>query len=136
MATTPRQRHWGEVNRPDTGATQVRVYVWELPVRVSHWLTVTSVAVLAFTGYYIHDPFIIARGRTDYLMGTMRFIHLTAAFVFIASFILRVYWFFKGNEWARWDNFVPVHRSRWQGMGEMVRYYRKVQAPGEAGGKT
>jgi Ni/Fe-hydrogenase 1 B-type cytochrome subunit len=123
MATMLRQRHWGEVNRPDTAVTQVRVYVWEMPVRVSHWLTVASVAVLAFTGYYIHDPFIIARGRDDYLMATMRFIHLIAGFVFIASFILRMYWFFRGNEWAHWSNFIPVRRRRWEGMGEMVRYY-------------
>jgi Ni/Fe-hydrogenase 1 B-type cytochrome subunit len=123
MATIARRRYWGEVNRPDIDANQVRVYVWEMPVRVSHWLTVASVAVLAFTGYYIHDPFIIARARDAYLMGTMRFIHLIAGFVFIASFILRVYWFFRGNEWAHWSNFIPLRRRRWEGAGEMVRYY-------------
>jgi len=54
-----RQRHWGEVNRPDTGVTQVRVYVWELPVRVSHWLIVLplrSYRLLAITST-IHSSF-------------------------------------------------------------------------------
>jgi Ni/Fe-hydrogenase 1 B-type cytochrome subunit len=36
-----------------------RVYVWELPVRAFHWVHVASVAVLAFTGYYIGNPFIV-----------------------------------------------------------------------------
>lgn len=120
---TARPRHWAEVNRPDTGVTQVRVYVWELPVRVSHWLGVLCIAVLSFTGYYIHNPFIISRGNTAYMMGTMRFIHLLAGFVFIGVFILRIYWFFRGNHWSRWTAFIPIRRRRWRGMGYMVRYY-------------
>jgi Ni/Fe-hydrogenase 1 B-type cytochrome subunit len=99
------------------------VYVWELPVRVSHWFIVLSVAVLAFTGYYMHNPFIIVRSGSAYLMGTMRFIHLLAASVFISAFLLRIYWFFVGNEWSNWRAFVPIHRQQWQGMGNMVAYY-------------
>ena len=127
MATV-RPRHWGEVNRPDTGVTQVRVYVWELPVRVSHWLGVLCIAVLSFTGYYIHNPFIISRGNSAYLMGTMRFIHLVAGFVFIGVFILRIYWFFKGNHWSRWTAFIPIRRRQWRGMGQMVKYYSFLSA--------
>jgi Ni/Fe-hydrogenase 1 B-type cytochrome subunit len=116
-------RSWSEARTPDTNRAPVRVYVWELPVRISHWFIVISVAVLSFTGYYIHDPLIIARSKDAYLMGTMRFIHLTAAFVFLAAFLLRVYWFFVGNEWSRWRAFVPIHRRQWRGMGSMVSYY-------------
>lgn len=117
------RRHWGEVNRPDLGITQVRVYVWELPIRVSHWIGVACVVVLAVTGSYIHDPLIISRGNSAYLMGTMRFIHLVTAFVFICAFMLRVYWFFQGNHWAHWTAFIPVRRRQWRGMGQMVKYY-------------
>ena len=31
----------------------VRVYVWEWPVRVSHWLIAGSIAILSVTGLYI-----------------------------------------------------------------------------------
>jgi Ni/Fe-hydrogenase 1 B-type cytochrome subunit len=60
------------------------MYVWELPVRVTHWLIVVSIAVLAVTGYYIGDPFIAVSGpaRDHFVMGTMRVIHLYAAIVF------------------------------------------------------
>ncbi|MEJ2080682.1 MAG: Ni/Fe-hydrogenase, b-type cytochrome subunit [Acidobacteriota bacterium] len=105
------------------GSELVRAYVWELPVRVTHWVTVLAVAVLAFTGYYIHDPFIEIRSTAPYTMATMRFIHILAGFVFTASFIVRIYWMFKGNHCSRWPAFIPIRRSPWRGIGEMILYY-------------
>lgn len=116
-------RSWSESRAPYTPGSSVRTYVWELPVRVSHWFIFFSVVVLSFTGYYMHNPFIIARSPTAYVMGTMRFLHLLAAFVFISAFLLRTYWFFVGNEWSRWRAFVPIRRQQWRGMGSMVAYY-------------
>jgi Ni/Fe-hydrogenase 1 B-type cytochrome subunit len=118
-----RKYGWGEAHRPEPAFPPTRVYVWELPVRVSHWFIFLSVVVLSFTGYYIHNPFIVARSNTAFLMATMRFIHLIAASVFISSFLLRLYWFFTGNDWSTWRSFVPIHRRQWRGMGNMVAYY-------------
>jgi Ni/Fe-hydrogenase 1 B-type cytochrome subunit len=114
---------WSESRAPYAPGSSVRTYVWELPVRVSHWLIFLCVAALSFTGYYMHNPFIIARSRTAYVMGTMRYLHLLAASVFISAFLLRTYWFFVGNEWSRWHAFVPIRRQQWRGMGSMVAYY-------------
>ena len=114
---------WGEAHRPEPAFPPMRVYVWELPVRVSHWFVFLPVVVLSFTGYYMHNPFIVTRSSTSFLMATMRFIHVIAGFVFIAAFLLRMYWFFKGNEWSNWRAFVPIHRRQWRGMGRMVAYY-------------
>lgn len=114
---------WSESRAPYASGCQLRTYVWELPVRVSHWFIFLSVVVLSFTGYYMHNPFIITRSRTAYVMGTMRFIHLVAAFVFIAAFLLRMYWLLKGNKWANWRAFLPFRRSQWRGIGNMVSYY-------------
>ena len=36
--------------------TTVRVYVWEWPVRVCHWLIAGSIAILSLTGLYIGQP--------------------------------------------------------------------------------
>jgi Ni/Fe-hydrogenase 1 B-type cytochrome subunit len=105
----------------------VRTYVWEAPVRISHWLIVLSVTALSFTGYYMHNPFLVATGRHPFVMGTMRFIHLCAAFLFILSYLLRIYWFHVGNQWADWHAFVPLSREKWRGMGRMVKYYSFFQ---------
>ena len=118
-----RKYGWGETHRPEPEFPTMRVYVWELPVRVSHWFIFLLVIVLSFTGYYMHNPFIVAQSGTTFLMATIRFLHEVAGFVFIAAFLLRLYWFFMGNSWANWRAFMPVHRRQWRGMGRMVAYY-------------
>jgi len=117
-------RHaWSEAHSPQPKSPPVRVYVWELPVRISHWLIFLPIVVLSFTGYYMHNPFIVAKSGTNFLMATMRFLHLVAGFVFIGAFLVRMYWLFAGNSWSNWRAFLPIHRGQWRGMGNMVAYY-------------
>ncbi len=101
----------------------VRVYVWEWPVRFAHWVIFLSLVVLSVTGYYIYDPFIISRGDGRFLMGTVRFIHEVTAAVFTGAFLLRVYWFFRGNRWARWRQYLPLGAEQRHGFREQLQYY-------------
>ncbi len=105
------------------------VYAWELPVRVTHWLIVLSIAVLAVTGFYIGHPFIAVSGpaRDHFVMGTMRLIHLYAAVVFSLSVFVRVYWMFAGNYYARWHQFIPVTRERFSSIWQSMRFYGFVR---------
>ena len=54
------------VTRPPLAACRpgelVRVYVWQWPVRLTHWLNAYSILVLALTGFYIGHPFITVSG--------------------------------------------------------------------------
>jgi len=87
---------------------RVRVYVWEVPVRITHWVVVACVVILSITGGYIADPFLIpASGQT---MGVVRFVHMIAAYLFVCSGIVRTYWLFKGNRFAHWQAFIPTNR--------------------------
>jgi Ni/Fe-hydrogenase b-type cytochrome subunit len=101
----------------------VRTYVWEQPVRIAHWLIFFAIVSLSFTGLYLHRPFLLPSGRPLFLVATMRFVHLVSGFVLIGAFALRVYWFFKGNFWSRWSAYIPIHRSQWQGIGDMLEFY-------------
>src|SRR5574340_1364040 len=85
------------------------VYVWELPVRLTHWMNVLSIGVLTVTGIFIAWPFIGTGGRASdqFLMGSIRFTHFVAAFVFTISVLVRIYWMFMGNKWASWKQFIP-----------------------------
>src|SRR5450759_3809728 len=121
IATSRHAGHQAEWKRPAPG--QVRVYVWEWPVRIAHWTIFVALIVLSFTGYYIYNPFVIPTGSTAYVMGTMRFIHLLAGFLFLAAFLLRLYWFFRGNRWAHWNQFIPTTRERWKDMYQTAKYY-------------
>ena len=88
-----------------------RVYVWEFPVRLYHWVNALAVAALAVTGFMIGRPLWLPLGieeaSSSFFFGWVRFIHFAAAFVFFFNFIGRIYWSFVGNRYARWDNFVP-----------------------------
>ncbi len=104
-------------------ASCVTVRVWELPVRVLHWAIVAAIAVLSVTGFYIGRPFIATGSDTGFLMGTMRAIHLAAAWVFSIAIVCRVIWAFIGNRWARWDQFIPVSRARRKWILGSLQYY-------------
>jgi Ni/Fe-hydrogenase 1 B-type cytochrome subunit len=101
----------------------LRVYVWELPVRLTHWVNFLSVLTLSVTGYYIGRPFIHALSADQYIMGWMRFIHFTAAYVFIMSIAIRIYWAFVGNRYAHWEIFNPFSRKYWKNVGRAAKYY-------------
>ncbi len=104
-----------------------RLYVWEIPVRLTHWVNVACIVVLSFTGYYIGNPWILVSSREwygPYFMGIMRYTHFVTTFVFIASLLLRTYWAFAGNEWASWRGLFPfLTADGRKSLGDALRYY-------------
>jgi Ni/Fe-hydrogenase 1 B-type cytochrome subunit len=103
----------------------VRVYVWEWPVRMTHWLIALSIAVLSVTGFYIGHPFVIVSGPAGehFVMGTTKVVHFYAAIVFTLAVLARVVWMFIGNNYARWDKFLPVRRQRVAGILPTLQFY-------------
>jgi len=100
-----------------------RVYVWEFPVRLAHWLLAASIVTLSVTGYYIGVPFIHAADNDELIMAYMRTIHFTAAYIFIVAFLLRVYWLFAGNEYARLNQMIPTTRQRMKDVYRTGLFY-------------
>lgn len=99
-------------------------YVWEWPVRLTHWINFLCVLVLSVTGYYIGNPFLTAGSIDSNLMGWNRFIHLSFAYLFALSVLSRFIWFFLGNRHASWRAFVPwASRGGWRRAVQMFRYY-------------
>jgi Ni/Fe-hydrogenase 1 B-type cytochrome subunit len=119
--TTRNVPHEAAWKQPAGG--QVRVYVWEWPVRFSHWLMVGTIVSLSITGFYMHAPYIVARGREAYVMGTMRFIHLLSGFLFIIAIMVRFFWFFYANRWAHWNQYIPTTKKRWANLRAVGKYY-------------
>lgn len=91
-----------------------RVYVWELPVRIFHWVNAFAVTILAITGFIIANPPALlssAEASDIYWFGTVRFIHFATAYLFLFVMVLRVYWAFIGNKFSRWNAFWPFSKK-------------------------
>jgi Ni/Fe-hydrogenase 1 B-type cytochrome subunit len=101
-----------------------RVYVWELPVRVYHWINAVALVALCVTGYLIGAPiraFYAAEAYQQYWFGWVRFIHFVCAFVYVFNFLARLYWGFVGNQYARWNAFFPLKRSQRQEIVDVIK---------------
>jgi len=106
-----------------------RIYVWELPVRLYHWVNALAVTALAVTGYMIGRPLSLVSGGEasfSFFFGWVRFIHFVAAFVFFFNFLGRIYWGFAGNRYARWDNFIPLSPKQFRKQLDEVVEVLKV----------
>ena len=57
----------------------------------------------------------------NYWFGWVRLAHFIAAFVFMTNFIVRIYWMFAGNMFARWNNYIPLTKRQWRGIFETVK---------------
>lgn len=102
---------------------QIR-YVWELPVRITHWVNALCVLVLAISGYFIGHPFYTADGTASYIMGWNRFIHFSFGYLLLFSVLVRCYWLVFGNQYASWKMFFPwaTSKGRKNAM-TFLRYY-------------
>jgi Ni/Fe-hydrogenase 1 B-type cytochrome subunit len=100
---------------------RIRIYVWQIPVRLTHWVTFGSIVILSITGGYIADPYLLP--STGWTMEGARFVHLVAAFVFLASGVLRTYWLFAGNQFARWRAFLPTDRKHRREVVAQTKFY-------------
>ena len=101
-----------------------RVLVWELPVRIFHWLNVLCITVLGVTGFIIADPPALmstAEASESYWFGTVRMIHFTTAYIFLLNYIARIYWAFRGNYYSNWRAFFPLSKKAWGNIKHVLK---------------
>ena len=105
-----------------------RVYVWDLVVRMSHWIIMISVFILAFTGIYIGEPFLIPAGATEeqLVMATVKTVHFYTAIFFALAVASRIAWMFVGSYYARWHQFVPMSPRRRRDVFGMLKFYTLI----------
>ncbi|MFT2093428.1 Ni/Fe-hydrogenase, b-type cytochrome subunit [Acidiphilium sp.] len=113
------------------GATARRVsapvYVYELPVRIWHWVMALSIVILSITGFLIADPLWplqVGQPSQHFLMGDIRTIHFITGDVFAVAMLVRIYWAIVGNRYAR-EIFAPaVWRRSWRReFARTIRWY-------------
>jgi Ni/Fe-hydrogenase 1 B-type cytochrome subunit len=119
---TPTERDTATKEPTATGEQLRRVRVWQAPIRVIHWTLVAAIAVLSLTGFAIGNP-VVLPGSGGHVMTTVRAVHIGTGLVFVAALLARVWFAFTGNQWARWQQFLPVWRERRRLILPSIRYY-------------
>lgn len=113
----------GAPSRAEAGEGQP-LYVFELPVRIVHWALFFSIAVLSVTGWWIGGA-TLPKGVA---MGTVRAVHVVAGWVMIASMVARFIWFFTGNRYASWREWLPVSKKRFFLIFDVIKFYTGLRA--------
>ena len=101
-----------------------RIYVWELPVRIFHWVNAIAITILAVTGFIIANPPALlstAEASEIYWFGTVRFIHFATAYIFLSVMVMRIYWAFIGNKFSRWSAFWPFSSKMFQNFWHVLK---------------
>jgi Ni/Fe-hydrogenase 1 B-type cytochrome subunit len=101
-----------------------RIYVWEVPVRLFHWINVVCIVLLAATGYLIGNPQAIFNANEpyeQYWFGWVRFTHFAAAYIFFFNFLFRIYWAFAGNRFSNWRNYLPYRKQQFIDLWKTIR---------------
>lgn len=104
-------------------------YVFSAATRIFHWVMVVAVAVLFLTGLYIGNPFFIGTQGWEptfavtavFSMEMMRYYHFVAAYLLVASLILRIYgWIINKG-----DRLLPRFWTKeyWDGAKETTLHY-------------
>jgi Ni/Fe-hydrogenase 1 B-type cytochrome subunit len=104
---------------------RVPVYIWQVPVRLSHWVIVASIVTLSVTGLYIADPFLVpSSGAT---MTAARTIHILAVLALLGAGVLRTIWLVRGNRFARWSALVPTNRNQATELFRQAAFYAFIR---------
>ncbi|MDR2215608.1 MAG: Ni/Fe-hydrogenase, b-type cytochrome subunit [Nevskiaceae bacterium] len=102
------------------------IYVYEVPVRIWHWINVAAILTLCITGYFIGKPPPTMPGEAsaNYLMGYIRFAHFASGYILAVGLLGRAYWALVGNHHARELFSVPIfQKAYWREALNMVRWY-------------
>jgi Ni/Fe-hydrogenase 1 B-type cytochrome subunit len=93
---------------------------WSMGYIIEHWTRVVSIAVLVFTGFYIHWPF-MAGGPESFIMKWMRFLQFVTAYALMLGLVVRIYMAFKSTFDADWKDFSLTENIR--NIPDILGYY-------------
>jgi len=86
---------------------EIKVHsVWDLPVRLFHWVNFLSVISLLFMGFIMLYKKELGITSLEAKIG-LKQVHVVIGYVFVVNLLIRFAWAFIGNRFARWSAFLP-----------------------------
>ncbi len=113
--------HSTEVETPAS-----KIYVYEAPVRLWHWVNAACIVVLVVTGYFIGlpPPSVGGEASNHFLFGNIRMVHFAAGQFLIIALVYRMIWAVLGNHHAHQLFMPPFWSGKWWGeVWHEVRWY-------------
>lgn len=131
MASESTGKRRGFLETLEANATEVvspaeKVYVYEAPLRLWHWVNALCLVTLCVSGYFIGQPPPSVGGEASesFVFGYIRLVHFIAGQLLIVAFIYRVAWAFLGNHHAAQLFLTPFWSIRWwREVVHEVRWY-------------
>lgn len=80
--------------------------VWDVPVRVFHWVNFLCVISLLFMGFIMLYKKELGITSLDAKIG-LKQVHVIIGYVFVVNLLIRFAWAFIGNRYARWSTLLP-----------------------------
>ncbi len=80
--------------------------VWDLSVRIFHWVNFISVISLVFVGLIMMYKKELGISGNDAKIA-LKELHVIIGYIFVLNLIWRVIWGFVGSKYARWSNILP-----------------------------
>lgn len=101
------------------------MYLWQLPLRLMHWIAALSIVSLVISGWWIGRPFFFGDVQSTSTFGTQwaRLIHFVAAMVLAVTGLVRIYWLIAGNRFERFTALFPVRPRDWSNLVKQIRFY-------------
>lgn len=101
------------------------MYLWQLPLRLMHWIAAISIVLLVVSGFWIGRPFFMGAAQSTSSFGTQwaRLIHFTAGMLLGVTAIVRVYWLLAGNRYERFKALFPVRPRDLRNLFKQMRFY-------------
>jgi len=92
-----------------------KVYVYEAPLRIWHWINALCIVTLCITGYLIGKPLPSVPGEASfsYAFGYVRLIHFAAGQIIAVALIYRIFWAIFGNHHAHQLFLPPFWSGKW-----------------------
>jgi len=131
MATESTRKGRGFLQTLEESSTEVtspaaKIYVYETPLRLWHWMNALCLVTLCISGFLIGKPLPSVGGEASesFVFGYVRLIHFVAGQLLMVIFIYRIGWAFLGNHHA-WQLFMPPFWSPkwWREVAHEVRWY-------------
>ena len=104
-----------EAQSTETTTPAEKVFVYQSPVRLWHWVNAACILVLIVTGFLISypPPSVPGEASDNFLFGYIRMVHFAAGQILTVAFLGRIYWAFVGNNHSRQIFLLPIWSGKW-----------------------